>query len=380
MDTASGFPPLPCSLSDLPPTQAHLCLAVERFLLSESGFPGEDALKGQRLLIACSGGADSTALLLITHCLASRWGCSLAVAHLDHGMRPESPREAAWVVALARALDLPCIVGEADVPALAAEAGTGLEEAARHARYAFLETARQQAKAVSIVTAHHADDLTEDVFMRLLRGTGWPALGGMTAYCPQRHLLRPLLVTKKNNLVEFLQALDVSWCEDATNALPGGLRNRLRNEVLPLLKRENPALSDAIVGLWSLAHIDAAYWDEIEVNTLKSNILLTNSTVCHADISPSVPPKKVPKTCSATPPAANLQISGALLADIHQALRLRLYKRCLHALGPGQARHDSLLRLDAAWQRNQGGTIQFPGGKLASISKGNIYFSRKVGA
>lgn len=126
------------------------------------------------------GGADSTALAVILRCL----GVSLVLAHLDHRLRPESGEEAESARRFAERLGVPCMVRRMDVEALARSEGIGLEDAGRRARYAFFDSALLSERAEWVVTGHHLDDLSEDVLMRLVRGSGWPGLGGMKAVEP----------------------------------------------------------------------------------------------------------------------------------------------------------------------------------------------------
>ena len=162
---------LPCRMQDLPPAGARLCMAVGRFLKEKCG------VSPHHVIVAFSGGADSTALAVILRCL----GVSLVLAHLDHRLRPESGEEAESARRFAERLGVPCMVRRVDVEALARSEGIGLEDAGRRARYAFFDSALLSERAEWVVTGHHLDDLSEDVLMRLVRGSGWPGLGGMKA-------------------------------------------------------------------------------------------------------------------------------------------------------------------------------------------------------
>lgn len=119
---------LPCRMQDLPPAGARLCMAVGRFLKEKCG------VSPHHVIVAFSGGADSTALAVILRCL----GVSLVLAHLDHRLRPESGEEAESARRFAERLGVPCMVRRVDVEALARSEGIGLEDAGRRARYAFL--------------------------------------------------------------------------------------------------------------------------------------------------------------------------------------------------------------------------------------------------
>jgi tRNA(Ile)-lysidine synthase len=329
----------PRRLADLPPGLARLCLGVGAFAASQ----GCD-FAPLRVLVACSGGADSTALLLVARLLTERAGGYIIAAHLDHGLRPESSADARFVADLCAALDIELACESADVAAIAKEHGCGLEEAGRLARYAFFERLRQERGADVILVAHQLNDLAEDQLLRLVRGAGWPALGGMRAFDPDRTLLRPLLLTPRREIEAFLRGVGQSWRTDETNALPCATRNRMRLDVLPALTRENPAYLDAAARLWRQARLDAGHEEE-QVRAVLSQL----------------PP--------AAPDGARL-LPAEVLAPLPAPLFLRVVKAALDALGPGQALADSLFRLEELWRgRACGKRIRFPGDKEARIVK-----------
>lgn len=180
-----------------------------------------------RILLAVSGGADSTAMLA----LAAEWaqardGVALSVATVDHGLRPEAANEAGAVAALCARFGLPHVVLDGRI-----DAGSRLEERARAARYAALEAHAAAIGADGLATAHTLDDQAETVLMRLAAGSG-PA--GLAAMRPRRlranGLLhaRPLLSVTRRRLIAALQARGLTWAEDAMNADPAFLRARLR--------------------------------------------------------------------------------------------------------------------------------------------------------
>jgi tRNA(Ile)-lysidine synthase len=339
---------LPLLLQDLPPRWAHFCLGVERFL-QETGLD----LEGKCLLVAVSGGADSTALLLVLHWLTPRLGCRLWAAHLDHGLRPESPEDAAFAGALCERLGLPCLAGAVDVAQAARSRGVGIEEAGREERYAFLERARREAHADLVAAGHHLNDLAEDQVMRQLRGTGWPALAGMEALDRGRRLLRPLLLTPKRDLEELLREVGVAWREDSSNRDPAFLRNRVRSSILPALKRENPNYLEAVASLWRQGRLDRAYWDA-RVDELTGGRAALQKQAA----------------------ARRVVLGKADLMVAPPALRLRACKAALDSLGPGQALAEALLRLDHAVQRSSEGKVfQFPGGKQARVTPEGVVFT-----
>lgn len=195
------------------------------------------AARGFRYLVAVSGGADSVALL---HLLADAGFRRLVVCHLDHRLRGRtSAADARFVRKLADSLELPCEIGAADVRARMAESGESMETAARHARHEFLAACARKHRCRRVLLAHHADDQAETILWNLLRGSH--GLKGMrpeqriTAAGTELRLIRPLLEIRRQELVSWLQASGHRWREDASNALPVAVRNRLRNEVFPLL-------------------------------------------------------------------------------------------------------------------------------------------------
>jgi tRNA(Ile)-lysidine synthase len=333
---------IPGTLQNLPPECARLFLEVERFVREELGLEPE----GSSLLVALSGGADSTALLLFSRVMSGRWGTSVHAAHLDHMLRPESGTEAAHVARLCTDAGIGLTMERIDVRTRCRNS-CGIEETARRVRYDFLERTRQKIGADMLLTGHHADDLSEDILMRLIRGAGWPGLAGMKGWDPERRLLRPFLLTAKNELTALLQRLGIVWIEDESNRELHLLRNRVRRSILPLLMEENPNIRQVMAQLWKLGRIDESFWD---------------AALSWAPPAPS--------------PDGEMLLPTGSLAQRHRAERLRVYKRCLDALGPGQALFESLLRLDEGFlQGRLGGVHQFPGSKIAKILPEGISFS-----
>jgi tRNA(Ile)-lysidine synthase len=329
----------PPRLQDLPPPQARFCLDVLQFLENELRL----SLSGSHVLAGFSGGADSTALLLCLRYLSPKLGFSLSAAHLDHQLRPSSGNEAAQCGAFCDALGVPFFCRRCDVAELSAQGKQGIEEAAREARYAFYDQTAARENCDWIATGHTANDLAEDIIMRLIRGTGWPGLAGMEAVDAGRRLFRPLLLTPRIRIEAFLSALGAGWIEDESNADMAYFRNRVRSRILPLLLQENPAFLEKTSGLWRLGRLDAEWIASLLPQPL--------------------------------PAAEELFLPRNQLEYMPKALRLRSYKQTLAALGRGQTRLDALLALDAAFAANGENTEhQFPGGKLALVSKQGIHF------
>jgi len=227
---------------------------VEAALLS-CGVGGDTGL-----LAAVSGGPDSVALLHMLKSLSRRGKIgALYAAHMNHGLRgARAEADAAFVRALCAGWGVPLYEECADAAALRAAEDMTLEEAARSARYAFLRRSREACGARYIVTAHQMDDQAETVLLHLMRGAGLAGLCGMRVCAGD--LLRPLLTTPRDELAAYLREEGLSYCMDETNLVPGCLRNRIRLELVPLLKREyNPSLAEGLSRTASLLGEDEAY-------------------------------------------------------------------------------------------------------------------------
>lgn len=334
--------PLP-RLQELPPKWARFCLGIGGFATQELG----RSFSSAACVVACSGGADSTALLLLSALLCRKDGGRVVAAHLDHGLRRESHADAAFVAGLCDRMDIPLVSERQDVSLMARERGIGLEEAGRLARYDLLERVRRDTRADLILLGHQLNDLAEDQLLRLMRGAGWPALGGMAGHDVQRCLLRPLLLTPRTALEDFLNVCGQTWCVDQSNLELAATRNRVRHELLPVLMRENPSYLAAATRLWRQARMDESHWDA-EVTAALAESLQTTSD-------------------------AKIILPAQTLKTAPAALRLRLYKAVLESLGPGQALSDSLFRLDELWRQSATGkSLRFPGDKEAALTKAGI--------
>lgn len=199
-----------------------------------------------RVLVAFSGGCDSTALLVALAELAPALGIEVVAAHLDHGLDAESARRAQAALRAAEALGVRCLVERRVVPPRVA-GGRGIEAQARGARYAFLEEVQQQTGARWIATAHHRGDQAETVLLRLLFGSSLAGLRGIRPF--QAALIRPLLHTTRLDLETFLEDRAIDWLEDPTNRELGRPRNRIRHSLLPALAADIPHLEQRLADL-----------------------------------------------------------------------------------------------------------------------------------
>src|SRR5262249_24685939 len=195
---------------------------------------------------ALSGGAASSPVLpAIAHPTQSS---GLTIAHLNHQLRgPDSDADAAFVAALCP--PLPRFVESADVAQAADKAGDNLEAVARRLRYDFLARIAQKTGALWVATAHTRDDQAETVLHRLIRGSGLRGLRGIAEsreLAPGVRLVRPLLTLSREDVIAYLRAVGQRRREDATNRDTRFTRNRIRHELLPLLRSFNPAIDEVL--------------------------------------------------------------------------------------------------------------------------------------
>jgi tRNA(Ile)-lysidine synthase len=222
--------------------------------------------RNARVMVAVSGGADSVALLHALRALRADWDLQLSVAHLDHGLREASARDARFVEELAAAWGLPAAIERRPVAQRCAQQGWSLEEGARRIRYQFLLEAARRHSASRVALAHTADDQAETVLMRLIRGTGLLGLGAIPAARALEvglWVVRPLLETWRSEILDYTARHGLAYREDATNADPRFVRNRIRHELLPLLERRyNPNIKGALAHLAEQSRGDYAYLEE----------------------------------------------------------------------------------------------------------------------
>ncbi|MBX5465743.1 MAG: tRNA lysidine(34) synthetase TilS, partial [Clostridia bacterium] len=213
----------------------------------------------QRVLVALSGGPDSSALLDALAAVRQIWPLRLYALYVDHGLRPESAGEARFCRELTAARGIPLAVRRVDVRGLAARPGWSLESAARELRLRALREEAWRLGAERVALGHQADDRAETVLMRLLRGAGRGGLGAMSWQRPP--FVRPLLAFRREETRAYCRAAGIEAREDATNLDPRFFRNRIRLELLPALERTAPGLRWR---LWRLAEIlsDEEAWLE----------------------------------------------------------------------------------------------------------------------
>lgn len=207
----------------------------------------------ETVVVGVSGGADSTALLLALHELksASKLSATICVAHLDHKLRKTSGRDARWVADLAAKLGYECVIGRAKVAELARANNDNVEQAAREARYTFLERTAKRKSAKYVLTAHTMDDQAETVLLRLMRGSAGAGLGGMEsmralAKNASIQLVRPLLWARRSDTENYCRLRKTEYLVDETNSNQALARARVRHQLLPLMRSFNNRIVEAL--------------------------------------------------------------------------------------------------------------------------------------
>ena len=197
-------------------------------------------VRGDRIVCAVSGGADSVAMLYALCIFAERFGIEVFACHLNHGLRgEESDRDEVFVRELCKKLNVPLYAEKIKI-----EGETGIEERAREKRYAFFDRSAKYFAADKIATAHNSDDNLETVIFRMVRGSG---LSGLCGIPPVRdNIIRPMLFTPKEKILTFLREAGYDWVEDSSNADDKFTRNLIRHKILPVLTEINgEAISNA---------------------------------------------------------------------------------------------------------------------------------------
>ena len=198
-----------------------------------------------KYIIALSGGADSVSLLLVLKHLESELGITLEAAHCNFHLRgDESLRDEQFCQQLCRRLHVPLHLVHFDTHAYADLHHVSIEMAARDLRYAYFEQLRRDIHAHDICVAHHRDDSVETLLLNLVRGTG---LRGLRGIQPRNaHIIRPLLSHSRQQIEQYLDALGESYVTDSTNLHNDVKRNKIRLNVIPLLRELNPSASQSI--------------------------------------------------------------------------------------------------------------------------------------
>ena len=296
--------------------------------------------RGETVLCAVSGGADSMCLLHLLSALAEEGGFRVEAAHYHHGMRgAAADADAAFVADWCRARDIPCAVERGDVYGEAARLGLGVEETGRRLRYDFLRRTARARGCGRIATAHNADDNLETLLLRLARGAGLHGLAGIP---PRRgEIVRPLLTTSRADIVAYLEEHHVPHVEDATNADEYYARNRIRRQVVPVLRQLNPRLTESAAETMGYLRADDDYLNA------QAAAACRNARWAEDD----------------------LVIEARHIAGLPAAIAPRAVRRLLEMMGDGGAVNCSAAHLKAVVNLARGedpsAVVFLPGGRLA---------------
>ena len=248
--------------------------------------------RGDKIVVAVSGGMDSVRLLTILRKMATRHDLQLYVAHLNHGMRNKAAdADADFVKDISHRWKLPTVISRMDVPAYAKQQKCGLETAARQVRYKFLADVAQKVAANKIAVGHQANDQAETILMNFLRGAGVTGLQGMQPITtldlknfktisglnkPNIFLIRPLLNTTRNDIKTFCHENHLAYRCDLTNQDITFYRNRIRHELIPLLETYNPNIVKTLLRTGNIMTADNVVLQE-QIRQNWQTVLITET-------------------------------------------------------------------------------------------------------
>jgi tRNA(Ile)-lysidine synthase len=325
------------------PAELRLVADLAARALAAAGAPAA----GDGVAVAVSGGADSLALLHALRALSGPRGWRLAVLTVDHGLRPGSAADAAFVADHAKALALPSRVLTLALGDLDRHRAAGPEGAARAARYAALWPAADELGCSWLATGHTLDDQAETVLLQLLRGAGPDGLAGMTVRTGR--LLRPLLGTRRAETRAACTAIGLPWREDPTNADDAPLRNRVRTQLLPLLENLRPGATKTLARTATLAADERDWLDPLVATALAATALPVGAPPARGWGDPR-------------PNAGGFALDAEALAALPVALARRVVRAAARRAGvavPDLAATDRVLALAGAADRERTG---WPGG------------------
>lgn len=205
--------------------------------------------EGDSLLVACSGGADSIALVQALINLKEIYHVEMGIVHTDHQLRgEESEEDMRFVERFAASLNIPFHAATLEVPKRVAAEGGNVQVICREERYSYFEQTMKNFHYKKLVLGHHADDQIESVIMSLARGSNSSTITGIPRTRPfsEGHIIRPFLCVTKKEIFDFIQFNALLFRHDPSNDKHTYTRNRIRHTIVPLLREENPNISDSI--------------------------------------------------------------------------------------------------------------------------------------
>lgn len=265
--------------------------------------------KSDRIVVALSGGPDSTALLVALHALSPEMDWELIVAHFNHGLRGrQSEADEKFSYELAQKLGLPFFSERMDKKI--SQKGISPEDFYRRQRYNFLEKIARYHKAQKIALGHNLQDQAETVLLNLLRGSG---LAGLKGILPTRDakFIRPLIETSREEIISFLEKSGIAYCRDSSNESMMYLRNQIRRELIPYLKEKyNPKIEENLARMAEILRVEDDFIQKQVEKVCRSRFVQQN------------------QNCT------SLKIG--FLNKLSPAIRWRLFKTILEDLSPAK--------------------------------------------
>jgi tRNA(Ile)-lysidine synthase len=235
--------------------------------------------KGCTVLIGVSGGVDSMVLLHVLHAIRHALSVRICVAHFNHRLRKTSLRDQKAVVAIAKDLNIPIILGKRTIKLTSKKVS---EDQARAWRFAFFADAMKRTQADILMLAHNQNDLAETLLMRLLRGTGLHGLRSIlkTSDMDGIRIIRPLLDFSRMEIDLYAKKNSIHFCHDETNDSNLYLRNRIRKTLIPMLAKDyNPLVVNSLAQLAKSAGDDYDFLQAMANKRLKENIVISKRSV-----------------------------------------------------------------------------------------------------
>ena len=307
---------------------------------------------GDVVLAAVSGGPDSVAMLHALVSLAGALQVPVSAAHLNHMLRgAEANADEQYVRRLCRRFRVPCTTEKKDVARIARQTHMSIEQAARAARYEFLERVADQLNASRIAVAHTSDDQVETILLNLLRGTGSDGLAGMPIR--RERIIRPLLEVSRADVREYCAEKGLSPRTDASNLSFKMARNRIRNQVLPLLEREQPAIRANLLRTARVLAREAAFLTDLAQRRLGGIVLQRGPS--------------------------SVVLNAARLKRADAALQGRIIREAIRYL-QGVLTDIEQVHIEAVaalLQGHSGRMLHLPGPLVVSYSQGQLVFATK---
>ena len=235
--------------------------------------------RNSHLLVACSGGVDSMALLHFLHKKIKPYSIQLSCVHVDHMLRKEqSYGDLQFVKSYCEKYDIAFYGKSIPIPEILEREGGNVQAICRKERYNYFEQIMQQIEADYLVTAHHADDQVETVLMSLTKNSSITGLKGINPIRKSAsfHIIRPFLAVTKLEIKEYVLSEKLSWREDLSNEKNAYMRNRFRNTVIPLMQQENEQLATNILQLTEQIRDDDTFLMELAMEKFPHIVTISN--------------------------------------------------------------------------------------------------------